>query len=820
MLRGGFRQTVLLALFLAWVVGVSAACGAEIGLTVDWGGVTMPGDFPVTGGIPFPRGVLAGPEGVCLLAGGRQLPLQTEALARWPDGSVKWLLLDFQAVPGRKDLLLQYGPGVRARNVERGIVAGQQSGTVTLDTGRVALSVRSDGTGFLDALSFDGKPIFTSTEKRLNFLDFIHTESPADYHPMNRYLREGEPDPSGVVVDEVALEKAGPLHAVVRIDGRYTYRRVGSTIRGTDVKGDCPFRIRIHAYAGQSFLRVEHFFYYEGDGDHDFARSLGLKIPLPPGASGVRFVGNETIAPTAPISGLYQQNADSFVVWQSAGRSASGLATGSRFEGMLDVTAGPIGVAVGVKDFWQTAAKGLRADLAAGELGIYLWPPEAPPLDFRRHAREWSVGETGTPDDPQGSKPTALQRPAYRLASKGVGKTHYALIYCHPAGTKEEDLLKVYRLFNHRPLLWASPRHYAESLALGRYRECVPGEHDRIEAVLASGLEVWKASRERFRWYGFWLFGNVCQDYNGFIPNGRWCREFGRWGWAGGDSVGRLAYALMLQTVRKCTRDDFELGESYLFNVHDVWSTHTPAYPQHYGGFQYVKGAAHRHGAWPWACLYVGARGAHPVGAKIYYYLTGEGHARDILEEITQLALRNPNGGEGDGPLGPNAQIFLYQWEATGDDQWRGRLRAELENSELLRSADSGWLCMMSAAFGIQNALEEYIDLSGDDSMKGLAADFADRSMPQKMKRHWTWGGYFRVYASAYNVTRDPKYAGAIEEMFEVLSGKAGESLALKVPPDEWPGPAGGPKPFIDANIIRDVPFALYSLHLADKEGK
>src|SRR5262245_18012064 len=53
-------------------------------------------DQPVTRGVPFPQGILADPAAVTLLdATGQEVPVQTEALSRWPDGSVRWLLLDF-----------------------------------------------------------------------------------------------------------------------------------------------------------------------------------------------------------------------------------------------------------------------------------------------------------------------------------------------------------------------------------------------------------------------------------------------------------------------------------------------------------------------------------------------------------------------------------------------------------------------------------------------------------------------------------------------------------------------------------------------------
>ena len=807
------------------VMGLALGCpawGGELKLTVDWGGAKLARAVPVTGGVPLARGTLKDPRAVRLRAGGRELPLQAEALAWWPDRSVKWLLLDFQATPGQEDFLLEYGEGVRAGAAAKAILAAAGEGGVTVDTGVMKLLVRPDGSGFVDELSFRGRSVFGAGAGRLNFMDALHTDSPAGYRPMDRCLRGARPDPSAVVVTGVVLERPGPLHAVVRIDGKYTYKLVGSTITGTDVKGDCPFRLRLHAYAGQSLLRIEHFFVYEGDGDHDFVRSLGLAVPLPAGEATVRFLGADGAhAAAGPVAGLYQQSADAYEQWSSDGRSLAVARRGRRFEGVVDVSAGGIGIAAGVADFWQNAAKGLRADLKARRLGVYLWPPEACPLDFRRHAREWSVGETGEPDDKQADTPVPFRQENYRLASKGTGKTHYAMVYLHDPAEPAEQVLAVYQLLNRRPLLWAPPSHYAGSLALGRYREVVPGEHEELEAALDAPVRFWRFSREHFRWYGFWLYGNVCQSINEFLQIGRWEREFGRWGWANGDSVGRLAYALMLQAVRKGRREDLEFAEKYLYNIHDVCSIHTPAYPEHFRGFSYLKGTCHRHGAWPWACPYTGIRGSHPVGAKIHYFLTGEGHVRDILEEITQLALKRPNGGMGDGPLGPNAQAFLFQWEATGETSWRDRLKAEIVQSDLSK-AKGGWEVMMNAAFGIYNALEEYMELTGDDSLKALAARFADEALPEKMKRHWTRLGYYRVYAAAYNITRDEKYREAIEEMLPLYVEAARRSIAMHLPEKDWPGPAGGPRFFADGNCIRDIPFALYSLHLADakKEGK
>lgn len=71
---------------------------------------------PVTGGVPLAEG--AAPEGTrfTLRDGqGQRVPLQTFVLARWRDGSVRWVLLDFQARPpasGKTSFTLSWGKDI------------------------------------------------------------------------------------------------------------------------------------------------------------------------------------------------------------------------------------------------------------------------------------------------------------------------------------------------------------------------------------------------------------------------------------------------------------------------------------------------------------------------------------------------------------------------------------------------------------------------------------------------------------------------------------------------------------------------------------
>jgi len=55
---------------------------------------------PITGGIPIKNGLVFDTDKIYLFDRNKALPIQTKVLARWPDNSIKWLLLDFKASLG------------------------------------------------------------------------------------------------------------------------------------------------------------------------------------------------------------------------------------------------------------------------------------------------------------------------------------------------------------------------------------------------------------------------------------------------------------------------------------------------------------------------------------------------------------------------------------------------------------------------------------------------------------------------------------------------------------------------------------------------
>ncbi len=184
-----------------------------------------------------------------------------------------------------------------------------------------------------------------------------------------------------------------------------------------------PFTVRLYFYSGQTAVRMVHTITFDGDQEKDFVRGLGIQFAVPmreePRNRTVRFVGaeggvwSEPLQPGGgsvaqetgqPFTGrgpfaqnaiwndfkLTQPNPEGFTIvkrtnpkstWVSsaAGKRAAGLA----FVG--DLTGG---LAVSVKNFWQSYPAGLEvrnASRPVAELTAWLWSPDGPPMDMRHY---------------------------------------------------------------------------------------------------------------------------------------------------------------------------------------------------------------------------------------------------------------------------------------------------------------------------------------------------------------------------------------------------------------------------------------------------
>src|SRR5262249_26448261 len=125
---------------------------------------------------------------------GAAVPLQAQPLARWPDGSVRWLLLDFQADPpaggSQRYTLTWQGAGRSAAPADPVLVA--TDGTPSLRSGD--LSVAAGEASLLQ--------IADRAEVRFTLID-------ADGRVYS------------AVAENVAVEAAGPLRGTLVLTGAF-----------------------------------------------------------------------------------------------------------------------------------------------------------------------------------------------------------------------------------------------------------------------------------------------------------------------------------------------------------------------------------------------------------------------------------------------------------------------------------------------------------------------------------------------------------------------------------------------------------------------
>src|ERR1043166_5192125 len=182
---------------------------------------------PVTCGIPWPRGALR--DHTCLSmrdARGRDVALQTRVLDRWPDGSVRWVLLDWiaQADSALFRLVQENAPHVPVSKMRR----ESFNDSVKIDTGAAAFELDITATFPFRQVFVRGAP--TIDPARCRFA--VEDESGRVYLPR---------------LKSITVDESGPVRALVRMQG--------DLANGSEALAD--FDARLHFFADSTSVRCE-----------------------------------------------------------------------------------------------------------------------------------------------------------------------------------------------------------------------------------------------------------------------------------------------------------------------------------------------------------------------------------------------------------------------------------------------------------------------------------------------------------------------------------------------------------------------------------
>ncbi|MFH1563684.1 MAG: T9SS type A sorting domain-containing protein [Nitrospirota bacterium] len=464
--------SILILFYLSFSINVVEAFNIPL-VVKERVGVERTGE-PVTSGIPFPKGMLSSDQNVSI----QDIPAQFQTLSKWPDGSVKWLLVDFQSNVGANKEKVYYLTNGSGNAGDSKLKLTEFTKDITVITGPMKFIISKEHFNLFDGVWIDknNNDSFEDVEKIISpdVLDneiiisdcFIGELVPGGYETTMYENYYGTYSSSLVAPTEVTIEENGPVRAVIKIKGRYK----NST--GTLLPDYINYTVRVHAYAGKDYVRV--FYTLENNGLYKESTEYTLKdqwlyfdrLSI---NSGLNLSTNKTIS-TDNYVDLFSNN--SFRLYQdhevinetdesknffyTITKDGNQTKTTGRNTGWIDINDSTCGVTVGIRHFWQNYDKAISFN--NNKLSLELWPTE----DY------WPYNSTGQ------------QRQNYQFEG-GRHKT-YELLFRFYSGNKDQNLIKA---FNTPLFVVAPPTWYADSKALGMI---APGGLTHTDLIINQSL--------------------------------------------------------------------------------------------------------------------------------------------------------------------------------------------------------------------------------------------------------------------------------------------------------------------------------------------
>jgi hypothetical protein len=646
----------------------------------------------VSYGVPWAQGAVKRGATFSLNAQGKDLPLQSWPLAYWPDGSIKWSGFA-TVVPAGMTGPVTLSAGSAAAS---GTLTVKNDGkSVVVDTGALKCSIPLTGSNIISSMSLGGKDI-GGAGQLVCILQNGPEGNPEDSPKRERYLSE---------VKKVTMEQQGPVRAVVKLEGMH---------RGTVSKREwLPFTVRLYFYSGQTAVRVVHTIVFDGDQEKDFVRGLGLQIdvpmrdearnrtvrfagpdgglwsePLQPGGgsaqqeAGEAFTGSPVFAKNAVWDDfkLVQPSPDGFTIVKRTNPKSTWLfsAAGKRAPGLASLSDLTGGLAVSIKNFWQSYPAGLEvqgASSGAAKLVAWLWSPDAQEMDMRWYDTH-PHGLDAAYEDAQEGLSTAY----------GVARTSELTLYPSAAFPARPETVAMATAGNQLPLLACSPEYVHSTGVFGIWS--LPDRSTAFKKSIEDGLDSVLAYYQRQvddrSWYGFWAFGDFMHSYS--APRHVWHYDWGGHAWDNTELGAPLW--LWYSYLRSGRADLFRLAEAHARNTSETDTYHLGP----------MKGLGSRHNVVKWGDGAKEARISQAAHWRFFYYLTTDERTGDIMQEMADssgigAANFDPmREAEPKLPGEPTVRIrigpdwfalvgnWMTAWERTNDKLWHDKIIAGVDS--------------------------------------------------------------------------------------------------------------------------------------------
>lgn len=627
---------------------------------------------PITMGVPLPEGKVDNAAKIVLLDGaGLPIPCQVTEVARWLDGkSVKWVQLTWletlNAKTGR-DIYVAMADAPQPPAATK-LSAVLKDNVVTVQTGLVKFVVRGAKFNGLDGAWFDptGQNKFDDANKVItgDVTSGSTVRSPDNSQVSVADLKfkvDGWPkvyastnDPDG----KVAIEEQGPRRVVVKATGRHL-----------DEKGNraLDYIVRFYAYADSPIVRVSHTFVNaQGSKPADLVFMSGLSFDLWTTLAGGKLtIGSEAdpLTTNAPAGGISQLTSDAFEI--TGGEKAvngKGKSTKPLTTGWLDVAKDKVGLAVGVKWFWQMFPKAVEFP-GKGDIRMTLYPENA-------------------------AQPLEVYM--------GQSRTHYMTLVFHDDKTDAKQLNAIFAAQNRPLFAWASPKYYCrDTHAFGYSVEAdaklfgdkgdAAGKHDAaLLDTLKAGLKAVDSrsrANESHESYGVYEWGDMYhwnwRNKDGSPDWGKSPFHTDKWRLSWEGNYYDYPNVMLMGFVRTGEKSFLD---RFIPNAIQVGDVHTCNYhpdSKLIGGCHYCP--PRNFVAQDEGNVYVSPEFNHFKSQCVYayYYLTGDLRVRECAMMQANNALNNHEADSGWAARGVGAQLagLWNAYELTRDAKYLARMK-------------------------------------------------------------------------------------------------------------------------------------------------
>lgn len=613
-----------------------------------------------------------------LFCGGNEIPIQTSITAWWPDGSVKWSEHTADFNPEEKiwtSPVVEYGR--KPAKLVDSIVIFENDKSILVDTGAIQTEIyktpREDGS-FIGKTVILGRTAIASG--RLVFV--LEESAKVDGGKAGNCIFEKRVSTETTCfgnVEEAVIEERGKLSAVIKLTGSHydseNERKLMPFVVRLTFNLNDPFIHIQHSFvydgkpesdrmkalgiqfdtplSGQVYNR--HVLFSGEIGEkraacfHESSKLMLSWHPkiqpsiYPDQIQGKPLLFNpcdetsravDKVLSSIPAWNSYRIFADSAHHYRiTKGTGKKGCVHINSLEGRRTDGSGVIagedgGIMVGIRDFWQKypssiwfeniSSSGTSGDDIAKTF-VWLWSPEAQPMDFSRYDTEGHSGSYYEGFDQSDSDPY------------GIANTNEILIggFLPHDGKlipSEDEIHAFTKQCQKPPMLVSTPKFYHDSKAFGFWSlpDSSTEKKAQIEKNLSDALEFYKNEVEQRSWYGFWDYGDFMHTYD---PTRHcWRYDMGGYAWQNTELVPTLW--LWYSFLRTGREDVYTLAEAMSRQTSEVDVYHIGKY----------KGIGSRHNVLHWGCSCKEPRIAMAGHHRVAFYIGGDRRYSDIFDIV------------------------------------------------------------------------------------------------------------------------------------------------------------------------------------------